>query len=479
MVKWLIGLWMFYSMTGFAQTYQITIEAKGYPGDTLLLGYHYGHRQYLRDTAFRNASGEFIFDGSSALEPGLYMAIFPPKNEFVQFSISEAEQKFKIFTETSEQQPPVITGIRNSPDNQILLDYSRYLEKQRPESERLNALLRDSTLQNKEDIHAQMQALNKQVTDFQDELLKKHPASMAALLIKGNRLPEIPDNFTGTEQEINEQKYRYYHDHYFDQIDFADLRLVRTPFIQNLLINYFEKVVAQHPDTVIKEINTLLPKMKPNGELYRYTLIELLNYYAKVKYVGFDAIYVHIADEYFAKGEVNTLDKKQLDKIADSAGKLRPLLIGKKAPDLLMRKQNNEVVRLYDLNSPYTILFVWDPDCGHCKKSMPKVIEFYENYKHKGVEIFAICGKLRTKDEPAGDSKCWEYIEQHPGMKQWLNVVDPYHQSNYKTIYDIKSTPQLYVLDHQKVIKSKQIDAEDLPKVMEFLIDPPVKTVNK
>lgn len=473
---WLLGLSIFYSITAYTQGYKITIEAQGFGGDTLLMGYHYGHRQYLRDTAFKTASGEFIFDGEKPLEPGLYMAIFPPKNDFVQFSISEQEQQFKLITNSSAQSTPAIAKIINSLDNQVLLDYSKYLEKQRPESDRLNALMRDSTVQNKEKINDQIEALNKQVQTFQNELVKKYPHSMAALLINGNKLPDIPDNFTGTEQEINEKKYRFYHDHYFDHIDLIDSRLVRTPFIQNLIINYFEKVVIQHPDTLIREIDLFLNKTKSNGELYRYTLIELLNYFAKVKYVGFDAIYVHIADNYFAKGEVNTLDKKQLDKIADSAAKLRPLLIGKKAPDLLMRKQSNEVVRLYEVRSPYTILFVWDPDCGHCKKSMPVVEKFYEEYKNKGVEIFAVCGKLRTKDEPTGDSKCWEFIDQHPGMKGWLNVVDPYHQSNYKIVYDIKTTPQIYVLDENKIIKSKQIDAEDLAKVLDFLLDPPVKT---
>lgn len=479
MVKWMIGFWIICNLPAFAQNYKITIDPKGYQGDTILLGYHYGHRQYLRDTAFRTPGDIFIFEGPNALEPGLYMAIFPPKNDFIQFSVGANEQEFKVTAESFDQKTPTITHIVNSPDNQILLDYTRYLEKQRPESERLQALMKDSTIKNKEQVNQQILDINKQVVKYQEELIKRYPASMAALLIRGNKVPDIPDTFTGTEQEINEQKYRYYHEHYFDATDFSDVRLVRTPFIQNLIINYFEKVVVQHPDSVIQEVDRLLDKMKPNGELYRYTLIELLNYYAKVKFVGFDAIYVHIADNYFSKGEVNTLDKKQLDKIADSAAKLRPLLIGRQAPDIAMRKQNNEVIRLHEVRSPYTILFVWDPDCGHCKKSMPKVEEFYANYKNKGVEIFAVCGKFRTKEEPTGDSKCWEFIEQHAGMKPWLNVVDPYHQSNYKIIYDIKMTPQIYVLDENKVIKSKQIDAEDLPKILDFLLDPPIKTVTK
>ena len=38
-----------------------------------------------------------------------------------------------------------------------------------------------------------------------------------------------------------------------------------------------------------------------------------------------------------------------------------------------MKNENDEIKRLYDINSKYTLLIFYSPDCGHCKKVVPKV----------------------------------------------------------------------------------------------------------
>ena len=95
---------------------------------------------------------------------------------------------------------------------------------------------------------------------------------------------------------------------------------------------------------------------------------------------------------------------------------------------------------------------------------MPDMIKFYNEFKTKGVEILAICTKLGA-DEP----KCWEYIEEK-GMDIWINATDQYLRSKFKQIYDIQTTPQVYVLDENKEILSKRIGADQLGEVIEQLI---------
>ena len=120
---------------------------------------------------------------------------------------------------------------------------------------------------------------------------------------------------------------------------------------------------------------------------------------------------------------------------------------------------------LHSVESPYTVLIFWASDCGHCKKAMPKLIEFYENYKPKGVEVFAVCTKT-YKDIPA----CAELLDEHQALN-WLNMVDPYYRSKFASTYDIRSTPQIYILNHKKEIISKKIGSEQLPEVMDQIIE--------
>ena len=102
------------------------------------------------------------------------------------------------------------------------------------------------------------------------------------------------------------------------------------------------------------------------------------------------------------------------------------------------------------------------------------MVKFAKDYKDKGVAVFAICTSLATRDD-AGNltmkevDKCWTTISERE-MDVFFNTVDPYHRSRYKTVYDIKTTPQIYVLDKDKTILSKRLGAEQLPEVIDHII---------
>ena len=65
-----------------------------------------------------------------------------------------------------------------------------------------------------------------------------------------------------------------------------------------------------------------------------------------------------------------------------------------------------------------------------------------------------------------------EYVcgEEEKEIGIWLNTIDPYHRSKYKTTYDIKTTPQIYLLDKDKIIVSKRLSAEQIPDILDELL---------
>ena len=81
--------------------------------------------------------------------------------------------------------------------------------------------------------------------------------------------------------------------------------------------------------------------------------------------------------------------------------------------------------------------------------------------KAKGVKVYAV----RTE----GDEKLWkEFIEKHQ-LKDWINVYDPEHTSNYRSMYDVYSTPVIYILDEKKIIRGKRLDHTNVLEVIEML----------
>ena len=152
-----------------------------------------------------------------------------------------------------------------------------------------------------------------------------------------------------------------------------------------------EKLTPQHPDSMIQSIDYLLEEMKSSEETFKFYLIHFLNKYAGSKVVGMDKVYVHLAENYYCKGLAPWTDEEQLAKICDNARRLKPILIGKKARNITGKDKDGKSHNLLDSKTDYTILYFWAPDCGHCKKMTPFLIDFHEKFKSKSVSIMTIC----------------------------------------------------------------------------------------
>jgi len=110
-------------------------------------------------------------------------------------------------------------------------------------------------------------------------------------------------------------------------------------------------------------------------------------------------------------------------------------------------------VSLYDIQKDFTILYFWEPDCGHCKEATPKLKAFYEKVKNNGIEVFAVCTQ--------SDKQKWsKYIEEN--NLTWINGWDPQRSSHFDSFYNVQSTPMVYILDKNKTIIAKKISVEDI-----------------
>lgn len=472
----------FFGFTLFGQTgYQIEVKLDNYDQDLLMLGYHYGDKQYIKDSVKANADGKFIFEGEEALDAGVYLVVMPPDNQYFQLLIDKKEQHFSV--KTDAKSPNANMQIEGSADNKLFYDYMAFLGKKRPEADQLKKQIETATEGDKAKIQKQLADLNIAVKAYQKNIVDNQSTTLTATLVKSGMETPMPE-FTGTEKEVQLQRYTHYKAHYFDNLNLADNRLVRSPILFQRIDYYLNKLTVQAPDSIIKSVDLILEKVKPAEETFKYYLVHFLNTYAASKIVGMDGVYVHIAENYYAKGLAPWTEAEQLKKITDNAKTLKPILIGKTAPDLTMyeidiegtiaaaeaeneykRWKAKRTISLHGIDAPYTVLFVWDPDCGHCKKSMPKMLEFYENFKNRGVEVFAVCTKT-YEEMPA----CAETMKEK-GMINWINAIDPFIKSKYKQIYDIRSTPQIFILNNEKEIISKKIGAEQISEVMERILE--------
>jgi peroxiredoxin len=294
-------------------------------------------------------------------------------------------------------------------------------------------------------------------------VIKENNGNLLSLLVKAMLPVEVPPisvprgskNPDSTKWVLT---YLYNKDHFFDNIDINDERLLRTPILQAKLNTFFTNVVIQSPDSISKEIDKMIGKVKDNYKVFQFFSVYLFNHFRESEIMGHDAIVVKLADEIYLTNRADWVSKDFKDDLRKQVDRIRPNLIGVKAQDLVMNSYKGVFVSLYDIEKDFTILYFWEPDCGHCAESTPKLKALYDKVRNQGVEVFSVC--------TTGEKAKWEkYIEEN--KLDWINGWDPERRTNFGYYYNVESTPMIYILDRDKTIIAKKLSVDDIGSFIE------------
>jgi thiol-disulfide isomerase/thioredoxin len=451
----------FYITQLSAQGYEISIQLENYPHEVLKLGYHFGDKQYIKDSTFLDKkSGKFVFKADTLIESGVYLVILAPDNKYFQILVDDNEQRFSL--KTNAENPEANISFKGSAQNTLFYEYMKGLGDFRKEMDELKSQFPEGDTSKL--LQEKSAEINKKVKLYQKKIFDKNPNQLLSLIISFNfEIEDIPE-FEGTEDEKAFKRFYFMRDHYFDFIAKDDKRLIRTPLMFQKVDYFVNKMHAIVPDSTLDAVEKVLDLFQNNESAWRFFLSHFLNTYHKSKYVGMDMIYVHLVEKYYATGKASWVSEENLEKIVKQARDWKPILLGKKAPNILMQKQDGSEIALHDIKSEYTVLIFWAPDCGHCQKTMPDVIAFADKYRDKGVTVFSVCGKLGDVDE------CWQMVKKK-NMQNLLNVTDASYRSRFKEKFDVQTTPKIFILDKDKTILSKNIGPQQLDEIVSRLME--------
>lgn len=430
-----------------AQT-NINITVNGLEANEVLLGYYLGEQKYVEDTLAVGPGGEVVLNYEESLRPGLYFLFADPfYQEFVinepSFSLTMGQEGFKTF----EQE--------GSPENELFkkfqLEGAEIQIKRNELMQQLQGVSGEDSLQ----MVARIQGLRQQGVDSRNALIAESPylliSKMLALMqpIDFKEFPEIAD-----ERERKIASYLDYRKQFKSRVDFSEPGLLRTPVFKSNVIKYFKDVVRpQVPDTLIAEIDEALATVQEDQVSFRYWLVTLLDFYQASNTMGHDAVLVHILEKYYLSGMADWMEEDGLKKMREEVAFLKPNLIGQPAPPLNLVDTLMSPVNVLELPDDYLVLFFYDPDCGHCKKKTPILLDAYYDLKDLGAEVVAVCA-------PTDIERWKEYIKE--GQLDWINLADPFKKSNFRAEYDIRSYPRVFVLDKERKIIAKRLAVEQL-----------------
>ncbi|ABG57427.1 TlpA family protein disulfide reductase [Cytophaga hutchinsonii] len=431
--------------------YEIKATIKGVKqADTVYLARYYADKRFYQDTAIADAKGFVSFSDTTHLKEGMYFLLLPGQKVF-DFILNPSTLSFSIDTTNLIKS----AHFKNSPDNTAFYDYQRFFMNQKTKADSINNLMKSAAATQKTVLTKQLSDIDSTMLAYIQNFLKTNPNSLFTAILKTTKDVDVPPAPKKADGSIDSSwQFHYYKKHYFDNVNFSDDRLIRTPVLVNKVDGYFKNLVVQRPDSIIKEIDMIISKCNPKGDLFEYYVREYTYKYETSQVMGMDAVFVHLGKEYYMKGKCFWATPETVKKIKERVDLLDPLLLGKKAPNLYMTDTTGTYRYLYDVQAKYTILFFWDSQCGHCQQETPKLYDWWLKNRAKGIQVYA--ANIERKDEE------WLKFIRSKKIGGWLNVRDSKNHTDFKITYDIYATPVLYVLDKNKVIIAKRIGYENL-----------------
>ncbi|MBN1339980.1 MAG: DUF5106 domain-containing protein [Bacteroidales bacterium] len=430
--------------------YSLGFEISGLPDSVCYLVNYYGDKTYISDTAVVQDGGKLFFAGDSALAGGIYILAGQNNNRLLEF-IADKDQHFTIKAEFNDL--PSIVSAEGSEENRFFFGYIDYNTERMMELERMKKM-KSATSHSDSSAWLQktMDSINQLVGNYKNDFIAGHPGSFMSVIFRAMKEPDIE------AAKASGSPYRYLADHYWDNFDLTDDRLLRTPLYHRKLSTFFNNVVFQHPDSIVAEADRLIEKLRSNREMFKYTVWFLTFKYETSNIMGFDEIFVHMAEKYYGRGEAFWADSSVVAAMVKRAGQLRPVLLGSVAPELILIDTSGSFISLHQTKGEYTLVLFYETDCGHCKTEIDKIKEWHTS-DTTGLVVFAVCTDTSLS--------VWKKFIEEKNL-DWIHVNGTRSiTQDYHDLYNISMTPTIFLLDRQKKIIAKRLKTDQLRPFLE------------
>lgn len=464
---------------------KLEFHIKDLKDTTVFLAKYLGPKLYYADTTV-SKNGSFKFDGSKH-STGLY-AVITPGTRFFEVIIDKEEVNMSM---DSVNNMIGTMKVNKSINNKVFYEYIMYMTNIKKRSGKVSAGYEQKTPEEQEKVRDQMKEIGEEIRLEQLKIYNANKDRFIGIMVLMSidmKLPEPPKDANGVITDSN-YVYNYYIQHFWDEIPLNNPAIVKTPVFHNKLDKFFsQQGLIQIPDSLTKYAKWMIDQMDykdKDNQVFQYTVHHITQKYEASKIMGMDRVFVYMADNYYCSvnNKAHWMSEENTKKLCERANKIRNTMIGEPAPMLILPDTTEtNWINFYKMDAKYTVLYFWDPNCGHCKKTTPKLQVLYDKkFKERGVEIYSV-GKATGDDFVA-----WkEYIREN--KLTFTNVgltANVYNQAmedprpllqkttlqslNYTDTYDIYSTPRIFILDENKIIKFKQLSIGQLEEIIDNL----------
>lgn len=416
-----------------------------------------GNQNYIADSTEMKAD-KARFQREEKLPGGMYFFMLPDGDTFIQVLLDK-DQEFSLTADISDPNDAIVEG---SLDNELLYKNLKYQASMQPQFDAVNAELAKETFGTAayKAVKAKQQALLDKRAAHIDSFRQQYPNAFFTKFKLAGQNPDVGEPLKPNGELDTFKQVYLYRTNFWNDVDFGDERLLRTPVYHNKLKRYIKELTHQNMDSLRESAAWVAQKSFEGGnnEIFKFTVNFIAIEYKQSTVMGGEAVYVDMIDKYFTYDRAFWSDSSEIRGLRRQANEMKASLLGEIGQDVTAADINGKMHSLYDLKAPIIVVYIFNPDCEHCKEETPKLKKVYQEWHSKGVDVFGI----GTETEIGPFTSYLKQVDL-----PWVNVIDPTYESKYYLKYHIDITPELYVLNKDKKIIAKNVKSEQLPAIFE------------
>lgn len=261
------------------------------------------------------------------------------------------------------------------------------------------------------------------------------------------KMIEVPSIITDEKEAA-----LYIADHFWDNVNFKDTSYIANKQALNTHFSaYLQYLTVVPHEAALKSVTKLADSAiagNPKMMMKIQDMLETGLYHPNSVFRN-EELYIAVLNRYTQTDKIDTTIKERLKNQLDLALRNR---LGTKAIDFSYVYADGKVSSLYKTSSEYLILIFFDPDCPSCKSTMKSMESSHV--------LAAADGKVKILTMYAGvDFENWRsYAPQL--SKKWINGCNKDLSIMNGSLYDMRPTPSLYLLDRSKTVLLKDAPFE-------------------
>lgn len=433
----------------YSKGYKITIDADKECNTPLsLYSCFFGKWELVDNASFSKGKAIFSKNASSASKSDVSSLI--PKG----FYRIVATDTYVMFDAGGESSYDVEYGTSILLNQQTTVDLSMLRAKQTFEalsSEENKVMLATTEMMNQQD--GLLAALQAGV-----ELNSSAPQSFYAQYLSLNK--EIADVMISASFRYSAIEPSVFH-RILSLVDFTDGRLCHSEsFLFPLIQGYLLSNSRESASEIITEVDYILTHAARGGHhqcaMYAGWLFNIFDQTGDSYY---EPVMLHIYETY-DRGWIPEDQERRIKRQMDRIRKLAP---GAQIPELTAFDINGKQHSTNEIQTKYTILWFWDPDCDHCQEETPILHDIYQKQADQlNFEVFAV--------EVNDDYDRWKAFSEKYGLGDWINLSTSMGETSVDFIeyFDIVTTPVILLIDNEKnhAIIARQVTLEEIVRMM-------------